>query len=59
MPFEVMAFAASAGVAQRELVADEAGEQRALAGDELREPARMGRAQLDARTRAVVEVEKR
>ncbi len=44
-------------VAQGQLVADEARQQRALAGDELREAARMRRTQLDARAGTVVEVE--
>ena len=44
---------------QREIVADEAREQRRLAGDELGEASGVRRAELDTRRRAVDEVEKR
>jgi hypothetical protein len=45
--------------AEGEVVADEAREQRGLAGDELRETARVGGAQFDAGARGVDEVQQR
>ena len=46
-------------VAQRQFVADQAREQRRLAGDELRQTARMRRGQLDAGARRVDETHER
>jgi hypothetical protein len=48
-----------AGVAQCELVTDEAGQERGLAGDELRQSARMRGRELEAGPRGVVEVDER
>jgi hypothetical protein len=47
------------GAAKRQVIADEVGEQRRLAGDELRQATRMRGAQLDARARRVDEVQQR
>ena len=56
----MIAFGREPCVAQRELVADQAGEQRASCPVmNCGEAARMRRAQLDARARAVVEVQQR